>query len=261
MDFLKKHYEKLILSVVLLVVAGTAFWLTQKVDTVRTTLEEQLKLTVGGKKKALKPVDLTNDVVALKQVSAPFQLDLSSSHNVFNPIRWIRGTDGSPKPDPRRDLSSSLKLVNTAPLNLTVVYLGPTGTGDPYRYQFSVTRDYEKKVASRRPITISLTEGTKNEWFYLREVHGPKDTSTEVVIELLEGNERATLTKDKPFSRSRGYQADLRFEAKDFPARRAEDSLNLAGSQYKIVAIGKDELVVSAPNGTRTTVKLSTTSP
>jgi hypothetical protein len=258
MDFLKKHYEKLILSVVLLVVAGAAFWLTQRVESVRTTLEEQLKLTVGMKKKALKPVDLAGDVAALKQLSEPSDLDLSSKHNVFNPIRWIRGADGVPKPDPRRDLANSLKLVATSPLNLTVVYLGPTGTGDPYRYQFSVSRDYEKKVSSRRPVTVSLTEGTKNEWFYLREIRGPKESSSEVVIELIEGNERATLSKDKPFARGRGFQADLRFEAKDFPARRVDDSLNLGGSLYKIVAIGKEELVVSAPNGTRTTVKLST---
>lgn len=258
MDFLKKHYEKLILSVVLLVVAGAAFWLTQRVESVRTTLEEQLKLTVGMKKKALKPVDLSGDLAALKQVSEPSALDLSSKHNVFNPIRWIRGADGVPKPDPRRDLANSLKLLSTSPLNLTVVYLGPTGTGDPYRYQFSVTRDYEKKVSSRRPVTVSLTEGTKNEWFHLREVRGPKESAGEVVIELIEGNERASLSKDKPFARARGFQADLRFEAKDFPARRVDDSLNLGGSQYKIVAIGKEELVVSAPNGTRTTVKLST---
>lgn len=258
MDFLKKHYEKLILSVVLLVVAVTAFWLTQKVESVRTTLEEQLKLTVGSKKKVLKPVDLTNDLAALKRVSEPFQLELSGSHNVFNPIRWIRGSDGtSIKPDPRRDLANSLKFVTATPLNLTLVYLGPTGTGDPFRYQFSVTRDFEKKVANRRPITVSLTEGTKNEWFHLREVHGPKDTATEVVIELIEGGELITLTKDKPVHRARGFQADLRFEAKDFAARRVDDALNLSGSQYKIVAIGKDELVVSAPNGTRTTVKLS----
>ena len=30
---------------------------------------------------------------------------------------------------PRRDLANSLKLIKTDPLNLTVTYLGPTGTG------------------------------------------------------------------------------------------------------------------------------------
>ncbi|MCW5556717.1 MAG: hypothetical protein KIT22_02570 [Verrucomicrobiae bacterium] len=255
MDFLKKHYEKLILSVVLLVVAGTAFWLVQKVDTVRTTLAEQLNQTVGGKKKALKPADLTNDVVALQQLSQPYELELSKGHSVFNPIRWIRGTDGAPRPDPGLDLASVVKLVDTKPLNLLVVYLGPTGTGDPYRYQFNVTREYDKKVSNRRSITVSLVEGTKNDWFYLREVHGPKDSAGEVVIELIEGGERATLQKDKPFARVRGYQADLKYEAKDFPARRVDDSINIAGTAYKIVAIGKDEVVVSAPNGTRTTIK------
>jgi hypothetical protein len=258
MDFLKKHYEKLILSVVLLVVAGAAFWLVQKVDSVRTSLAEQLNQTVGGKKKALKQVDLTNDVVALRQLSQPYQLDLSGGHSVFNPIRWIRGSDGTPKPDPRLDLANVLKLVATKPLDLIVVYLGPTGTGEPFRYQFSVTREYDKKVSNRRSITVSLTEGTKNDWFYLREVRGPKESAGEVVLELIEGGERVTLQKDKPFHKTRGHQADLKFENKDFPGRRVDDSITIAATAYKIVAIGKDEIVVSAPNGTRTTIKLST---
>ncbi|MBX3734850.1 MAG: hypothetical protein KF791_19910 [Verrucomicrobiae bacterium] len=258
MDFLKKHYEKLIFSVVLLVVAVTAFWLTQRVESVRSTLADQLSQTGSIKKKPLKPVELANDLAALRQVSQNHRLEFPPNHNVFNPIRWKRGNDGVPRPDPERDLANALKLLATQALPLTIEYLGPTGTGDPFRYQFRVTREYDKKVSNRRPITVSLTEGTKNDWFYLREVRGPKDSAGEVVIELIDGGERATLAKEKPFSRPRGYQADLKFENKDYPRRRVDDSINILGSIYKIVAIGKDEIVVSAPNGTRTTIPSST---
>jgi hypothetical protein len=120
MEFLKKHYEKVVLSAVLLVVAGVAFWLTQAVSQVQTSLDEQLKARVRGSKKQLQPVDLTNAVAAVQQLDKPSPLELSGGHGVFNPSRWIRGSDGSPKLDPRQDLSATLKLVQTKPLNLQV---------------------------------------------------------------------------------------------------------------------------------------------
>ena len=254
MEFLKKHYEKIVLSAVLLVVAGVAFWLTQAVSQVQMSLDEQLKARVRGSKKQLQPVDLTNAVAAVRQLERPVPLELSGGHSVFNPFRWIRGSDGSPKPDPRQDLSATLKLVQTKPLNLKLVYVGPTGVGDPYRYEFSIEQQASKKVAERRAVSTSLTEGTKNNLFRLQEVRGPKDTAGEVVIQLI-GGETVVLTKGKPFEKAMGYAADLRFENRDFAGKRTDESLSLSGTNYKIVAIGKEELVVSAPNGTRTTIK------
>ncbi len=257
MDFLKKHYEKLILSVVLLVVAAAAFWLTQTVSAVQSSLDEQLQTRVRGSRKPLPPVDLTNSVAAVQRMSQPVNLNLSGDHNVFNPVRWIRGANPSElKPDPGRNLAATLKVVAIRPLNLSVTYVGPTGIGDPYRYQFAIEQQHAKRPSERRPVTLSLTEGTKNNFFLLREVRGPKDSAGEVVIELA-GGEQVTLAKGKPFEKVMGYQADLRFENRDFPGKRADDTLVLAGTTYKIVAIGKEELVISAPNGTRTIIKLS----
>lgn len=254
MEFLKKHYEKIVLSAVLLVVAGVAFWLTQAVSQVQMSLEEQLKARVRGSKKQLQPADLTNAIAAVRQLERPVPLELSGGHSVFNPFRWIRGSDGSPKPDPRQDLSATLKLVQTKPLNLKLVYVGPTGVGDPYRYEFSIEQQASKKVSERRAVSTSLTEGTKNNLFRLQEVRGPKDTAIEVVIQLI-GGETIVLAKGKAFEKAMGYAADLRFENRDFAGKRTDDSLSLSGANYKIVAIGKDQLVVSASNGTRTTIK------
>lgn len=258
MEFLKKHYEKLVLSVVLLVVAGVAFWLTQTVSQVKTSLEEQLQTKVRGAKKPFQPVDLTNAVVAIQQFSKPAQLDLAQPHDLFNSERWIRGADGLPKPDPRRELSTALKLMGTKPLSLVLTYVDVVGIGDPIRYQFSIEQQHAKKPSDRRQVTLSLTEGTKNNYFRLVEVRGSKDKSTEVVVELVSGGDRVVLTKGKPFQKTMGYTADLRYEARDFLNKRADETLSVAGTTYKIVAISRDELVVSAPNGTRTSVKLST---
>jgi hypothetical protein len=256
MDFFKKHYEKVVLSVVLLVVAVAAFWLTQKVSEVRQTLDEQLKQQVGGKKKSLKPVDLTNDLSALKQLESAPKLSVESDYNLFNPIRWVRAANGTLIPDPRKDPTAALKLVSTSPLNFSIVYVGPVPGSDPIRFQFNVIREHDKKAANRRPLTTTLAEGTKNDFFHLRELHGPKDNPGEVVVELV-GGEKVVLVRDKPYAKTMAFQGDLRLDAKDFLGKRADDTLTLGGVVYKIVAISKDELVVSAPNGTRTTVRLS----
>ena len=108
---------------------------------------------------------------------------------------------------------------------------------------------------------MSLTEGAKNDLFLLREVHGPKDNPTEVVIELIEGGDHATLTKEKPFVKGLAFSADLRYELenKTFAGKRADETVTLSGTPYKIVAIDADAIVVSAPNKVRSTIKLSGT--
>jgi hypothetical protein len=261
MQFLKKHYEKIVLGVVLLGVAATSLLLTMRASDERQRLAEQLQQKVAGQQKPVKPVDLAGSVVSLERLSKPSVVMLAGEHKTFNPGTWIRKADGgiAPVGDRGGRGAEGLALVAIHPLNLSVTYVAVAGTGDPYRYQFTVVRDYEKQASKRRPTTISLTEGTKNDLFLLREVQGPKDNPTAVVIDILEGNERVTLAKDKTYSKGMGYSGDLRYEAenKNFTGKRAEESLLLSGVSYKIVAIQKDELVVSAPNQVRTTIKLS----
>ena len=261
MQFLKKHYEKIVLGVVLLGVAATSLLLTMRAGDERQKLAEQLQQKVGGKQKPLKPVELESSAASLERLSKPSVVMLAGEHKTFNPGNWVRKADGSIAPvgDKGGRGAEGLALVATRPLNLSVTYIAVAGTGEPYRYQFNVVRDHEKQAAKRRPTTLSLTEGTKNDLFLLREVHGPKDNPTELVIEVLDGNERVTLAKDKTYAKGMGYSADLRYEAenKNFAGKRPDETLVLSGATYKIVAIQKDELVVSAPNQVRTIIKPS----
>jgi len=85
---------------------------------------------------------------------------------------------------------------------------------------------------------------------------GGFEATTNFVCELISTRESFQLTKGKSFRRTQGYAADLRYEAdrRDFPQKRVGESITLSGAVYKIVAIEKEELVVSAPNSVRTTV-------
>jgi hypothetical protein len=52
------------------------------------------------------------------------------------------------------------------------------------------------------------------------------------------------------FRRVEGYKADLKYapEIKTWPGKRVGNSISLNGEEYKIVAITKNEVVLSAPN-------------
>jgi len=70
MEFIKKHYEKLVLGVVLLAVAGLAIFLVFAVSQVRSDLESALQQFAGAKQKPLVPENLETNQTSLKRVTA-----------------------------------------------------------------------------------------------------------------------------------------------------------------------------------------------
>ena len=259
MKFLTKNYEKLVLGAVLLLVAIGSLLMVFHVQDVRQTLDEQLDKKVSGKKKPLKPIDLTNGVAAVTHLSTHDSIELSGAHNTFNPVTWMKDKTGNM--NPVKDPSGAVGLVYTKaiPLPLTISYLGPTGADGQYRYQFEVTRVYDKTPSKRRATTVSLNVGSKNDLFLLRDIKGPKDSAPEVVISLLDGDETVSISTNKPYSKTIAWAADLdyRWDKKTFLGKRAGETLNLGNAIYKIVAIDKDEVVVSAPNSLRSVIKLN----
>ncbi len=256
MDFIKKHYEKLVLSVVLLAVAVAAFLLVVEVGNVKQMLADQLQQRTTTKGAPLKPVDLSTNQAVVNRLAARIQFSLDGDHNTFNPGTWDKSGDGLRRKPGRAGLAG-LTITRVTPLNLVIAYKGVAGTEEEPRYQFSMTKEYEKQPSQRRLQTFSLTQGAKDRGIQLIEVRGPRSAPTELVCELIDSRERFVVGPDKDFKKAFGHSADLRSEGRDFPAKRVDDSLVLAGVTYKIVAIGKDELVVSAPNQVRTTIAAS----
>src|ERR1700704_3793621 len=105
MDFLKKisaacrlHYEKIVLTLVLLGLAGAVVYLNN------TKAEEEKKikdfLTDVGRKSPtpVKPADTSANEAALKLIASPPGLNFSLPHHLCNPVRWQR------RPPPDNDL-------------------------------------------------------------------------------------------------------------------------------------------------------------
>lgn len=91
MEFLKHHYEKIILSLVLIGLVGAAGWLALQSLSVRSTIAD-----INRKEPMPKPApteNLTNIFVeALSEASTPYSFNFDGDHKIFNPEKILRNT-------------------------------------------------------------------------------------------------------------------------------------------------------------------------
>lgn len=264
MEILRKHYEKIILSIVLVGLAAAAALLPLKVASVRRDLDS---VTQGFTRRAVKPLpplDLSSNMAALKRLVHPPKVAFAGpGHNVFNPIQWKRqGTDGPLIPQEQFGLSS-VTVTNIIPLHLKIEFKGARDSGENARYDFVVTREFATSAAAQKPTPRVVSVGGKTDVFLLKDVVGAPDNPTELVLELLDSKKTVSVTKDHVFSEVVGYAADLRYdiENKLFPKQRQGAKLTLSGNSYNIVVIGPDSVILEdAQTKKRTTIPLKTAS-
>jgi hypothetical protein len=259
MEFLRKHYEKIILSVVLLGLAVAAALLPMMVSRERSALEELERDIRQTPPKPLKASDLSTNELSLERLQKPSALKLAGEHNLFNPVQWQRRPDGTlfPIRTGKEIGAGALIIAKLSPLFLRIEFDGPTGTPENPQYRFRILREAAKRADQRVPTTRSAPAvGSKNDVFMVKEMK-PKDNPTEFVLELVEDKQQVAVTKEKPFSQVAGYLADLRYEPEklSFIAKRVGDSLVFAGDTNKIVAITETNVTVRATsNDKRTTI-------
>jgi len=257
MEFLKKHYEKVVLSVVLLGLLVAAALLPIWVANEKRALEEIENSIISTPREELKPVNLSTNEAVLQRLQKAEHLRLSSGHNVFNPVLWKRRPDGTllKIQTGTEEGPAALSIVRISPLYLRIEFDGPGGTGDNLQYRFRIAREAERSPGKRAPTTRSVPNvGSKNDIFLLKEMK-PKDNPTEFALELADTKETVIVTKDKPFSQVAGYVADLKYDPEKltFLNRRLDDRLIFAGDTNKIVAITATNVTVEALSNTKRT--------
>ena len=94
MQFLKKHYDKIILSAVLLVLVVVAVALPFEVSKFKRELENN-RLKVPGKPAAYEPADTSTNKALMARFNSLKAPDLSSDHKLFNPRPWRRTSEGT----------------------------------------------------------------------------------------------------------------------------------------------------------------------
>ena len=92
----RQHYEKLVLSVVLILLAVAVWKLyedsqaeKQKVQQVPTDFERR-------KVKLVEPVSVTGVQAVMKEATNPPALNFAGTHNLFNPVKWQQPKAGGP---------------------------------------------------------------------------------------------------------------------------------------------------------------------
>ncbi len=257
MEFLKKHFEKILLSIVLLGLAGAAAFMPIKVSSERQRMDDRKQELLGRKPNPYKPANLSTNENVLKRFQSEYEVRLSGPHNLFNPVKWQKRPDSSfLKIQTGTEVGAgALQITKIDPLQMTVTFDDVREAAGTFRYQVSVTRETDRPV-TKRPGFAAV--GGTNNLFALREIKGPPQAPAELVLVMAGDKDPITISKANPHKRIIGYSADLKYEPEDrtWKNLRAKGELSFGGETYNVVAIDKDEVVLSAKsNRKKTTVK------
>lgn len=262
MDFLKKHYEKLLLGVVLVGLMGVVGYMLVVVSNEQRKLTEMRENVLHPHVTALSNLDLTASEQAVKRAATPAVIDFGPpGHRLFNPGAWQKAPDGRlvlrENVGPR-----ALVVTNITPLyfRLNLDKVEPVDNG--FKYVIVSENQAAANPSQRHQKSNYCKLMDNTDAYQLIEVHGKPEDPTELVVKLKDSGENAVIKKDKPFERIDGYMADLHhpLETKPWLGRRVGASLSFNGEDYTIVAINQNEVVLSAKsNGKKWTVKANST--
>src|SRR5437588_2451146 len=194
MGFLKKHYEKIILAIVLVGLAVAVGFLPFVISAERQALDEK-RITLRPKPKPLANLDLSLPEASLSRAGTNVAVDFSSPNRLFNPVPWKKGADGKLiKLEEKNIGPRAVAITKISELNLTLsldsVKLAPDGSP---RYVIVVDNEAtQKKKSTYAPLNV------KEESFIIRQVEGPTNEPTKLVLELTDTGEKAVLTNSMP---------------------------------------------------------------
>jgi hypothetical protein len=261
MEFLKRNYEKIILSVVLLGLMGVLAFMPVVIISDQQRMRDLRTTVIPPHVEPLAPLDLSRQQAVLERLKSPSELDFTTTNKLFNPVKWVKNKDGSigkaaalgpnvatvTKITPLY-FSISLDSVNTTQISSNEVSV---------RYTFSIEdqtaaspgqRLPRRRYGSKGETVTDKTVGGKDEGFKLVDVKGPPDNPDQLVLKLADTQTNAIVAKGKPFRRVDAYSADLKYDPEKYSRTgvRVGDHLSFAGDDYNVIAIGKNEVVLLA---------------
>ena len=255
MQFLKKHYEKILLGVVLAGLIGVLVFMLFYIAADKQAMEDTINGVINSPVKALPDLDLTTNGAAMTRLQSPFVLDFETGNKVFNSFIWQKTPDGRMI---KKDTSTGPQVAvvtNIVPLYL-VVSLDSLSTNEMgARYVISVERQAAATTAKRHKTPHYVSVGDKNDQFVLLEVKGAPENPDALLIKLLDTGETVTVTRDKPFRRVDGYLADFRYdpEKKVFRGCRAGAKVPFNGTDYVVFEVNQNELILTDPSNQKKT--------
>lgn len=259
MEFLKKHYEKVILSLVLLLLALAAAYLPFRVAAVNKDIETELPPV---RPKEFVPPLISTNIANLNRAQRKSSIKLSGpEHNLFNPVGWLKNRDGDLMKDPfyGRKGPEALVVTQIDPLYFSVHYDRLIQDGEEIKYYFGVKREADPKKSNRRLLTRAIREREKDDIFILKEVHGDPRNPESFLLGILADNKDILVGSKEPdseYSEIAGYTANLVYppeSGRKFNAKRRGDKITIARKSYEIVVVLENEVVLKDVKTTKQT--------
>ncbi|HUS33874.1 MAG TPA: hypothetical protein VM680_00850, partial [Verrucomicrobiae bacterium] len=163
MEFLKKHYEKLILSVVLLGLAAVAVTLPMKVNEEKTKEDQRKETLINPTIKPYASVDLSTNQQVLAKVKSPIKFDIAGKHNLFNPVPWTERQNGELVKMQGNAGLDALEVTAINPLQLimtldNVVPVNGPNNVQEFKYEITVIRQGAAKNPKQgRAMAVNMT--------------------------------------------------------------------------------------------------------
>jgi len=251
MEFIKKNYEKIILSLVLLglVAVLLGMWFVIAAD--KQQMEDLRTTYFPANPKPLPALDMSRQEEALARLKSPPVLDFSETNKLFNPVQWQRAKNGElfKIANPHMVGPYAAAVTKITPLYFSISLDSVITNAGAARYVVVVENQAAAIPALRHPQRhyISLHDKLNN-LFTLEAVKGPADNPTQLIFRLADTGETAVVSNDKPFQRVDAYTADLKYDPEKliFTGQRVGDHISFAGDDYNIIAIGQNEVILSA---------------
>jgi hypothetical protein len=247
MQFLKKHYEKILLGIVLAGLIGVLVFMLFYIAADKQAMADNENSLINAPVKPLPDLDLTTNSAAMTRLQSAYVLDFETGNKVFNPFDWQKKPDGQ-MAKKITNIARVAVVTNITPLYLILSLDSITTNELGSRYVIGVERQAAPTASKRRRQQRYVSLGEKpNDTFALLEVKGPPGNPEALQIKLLDSGESVTVTREKPFRRVDDYMADFRYdpEKKTFRARRSGDKVSFGGTDYVVFEVNQNELILS----------------
>jgi hypothetical protein len=247
MQFLKKHYEKILLGIVLVGMVGVLVFMIFYIAADKQAMEDNVNSLINPSVKPLPDLDLSTNMAAIARLQSPYVLDLETSNKVFNPFEWQKTLDNQLIRKSTSAGPQAVVVTNINPLYLVLSLDSVTTNELGARYVIGVERQADKNPAKRRKQQRFVSVGDKpNDTFSLVEVKGAPENPDALTFKLVDSGELAIVAHDKAFRRVDAYTADFRYdpEKKVFRGRRPGDKVNFGGVDYLVADVNPNELIL-----------------
>jgi hypothetical protein len=265
MDFVKKHYEKILLAVVLLGLVGALVFLPFLIAKDQDEQRKNTLVVLNPPVKPLVPLELLRQTNAIERVQLPYTVDFSTTNKLFNPLQWQKKPDGTMVPvKPGSVGPEAVMVTKITPLYL-ILSLDSMDTNSlatnvqSARFVISVERQAAALPGQRIARKHYASWGEKVDMVKIVEVKGSLEepAQLQLVLQVTDVTNRVTIARDKPFRRVDGYMADLKYdlEGQKWTGKRVGQVLRFGGEDYNIVAITQDQVIISARSNQKKTVR------